>query len=292
MDAKSPECPTPEDEFVNETAKEIVDALLYKPDVHVIGVGGCGCNTIEHITEQNMDSVKTVAINTDDRVLDDLNVDRQMLIGKEVTDGNGAQGDHTLGKRAAQKSEAQILKTIEEADMVVIAAGLGGGTGGGASKVIADIAKRNGKMVFTYAVMPFSSEKERHDRAEDVLDQMSKISNATTVFENDKTLTCGEQSMADAFALADKMLHRVVKKIKMNYITEFFDEIGLDAMGLSENISDVENDKEGEEEVEEPPVLKALKYVDKNGDDEPERPEPEVDDGEPKLEDFLENYAQ
>ncbi len=290
MDGKSPEYPSLEEEFVDKTAEDIVNALLYEPDLHVIGIGGCGCNTIEHISEQDMDNVKTVAINTDDGVLEDLKVDRQMLIGKDLTDGNGAQGDTTIGKRAAEQSEEQILKTIDEADMVVIVAGVGGGTGGGASKVIADIARRNGKMVFTYAVMPFSSEEKRYNRAESIVDDMSDLSDATTVFENDKTLTHGEQSLQDAFALADKMLYRVVKKLKMNYITEFFDEIGLDAMGLSENISEIESDEEGEKETEEVPVLEALKYVEENGDREPEGPDERENLEEPKLDDFLENY--
>ncbi len=290
MDGKSPEYPPQEEEFVNKTAEDLVNTLLYEPDLHVIGVGGCGCNTVEHISERDMDNVKTIGINTDDTVLDDLNVDRQMLIGKELTDGNGARGDPSIGKRAAEQSEEHILETIDEADMVVIVAGVGGGTGGGASRVIADIARRNDKMVFTYAVMPFSSETERYSRAETIVEDMSDLSDATTVFENDKTLTNGEQSLQDAFALADKMLYRVVKKLKMNYITEFFDEIGLDAMGLSKTISPSE--EEGEKESQEVPVLEALKYVEENGDRKPEKPEDDNRENieEPKLDDFLENY--
>ncbi len=287
MEEKSPEYPSPESEFLDETAGEIVDALLYEPNLHVVGVGGCGCNTIEHITEQGMNNVKTIAVNTDERVLEDLKADRQMLIGKDLTDGKGANGDPKVGKRAAQRSEEQILSTIEESDMVVVVAGLGGGTGGGASKVIADLAKRNGKMVFTYAVMPFSTEGEnRQKRAENILNHLSKLSHATTVFDNDQTLADGEQSVKDAFAMADKLLSRVVKNLKMDYITEFFEEIGLDAMNLTETISDVEY----EEEEKEPAVLEALKYVEKNKDEKPEKPRDE-DLEEPRLDEFLENYA-
>ncbi|MFP3871556.1 MAG: hypothetical protein ACLFVL_01590 [Candidatus Aenigmatarchaeota archaeon] len=289
MDAKSPEYPSPESEFLDSRAEDIVDALLYEPNLHVIGVGGCGCNTIEHITDKEMDNVKTIAVNTDEKVLEDMNADRQMLIGKELTDGKGANGDPKIGKRAAQKSEEQLLKTIDESDMVVIVAGLGGGTGSGASKVIADLARRNGKMVFTYAVMPFSVEGEkRQNRAEKMLDQLSKLSHATTVFDNDKTLSNGSRSMKDAFAMADKMLYKVVQNLRMDYITEFFGEIGLDAMDLSETISEVEYEEEGKK-VNEPPVLEALKFVEANADQE-EDEQVEENMEEPKLDDFLENY--
>lgn len=260
MEEKSPEYPMSEEEFVSETAEEILDSLLYESDLYVVGVGGCGCNTVEYITEKDVDSVKTVAINTDERVLGDLEADRQMLIGKDVTDGNGAEGDPALGKRAAEQSEGQILKTIDDADMIVIVAGMGGGTGSGASEVIADLAKRNGKMVVTYAVMPFSMEKERYEKAQSSLENVSELSNATTVFENDEALVHGDETPEEAFKMADRMLYRLVEKLKMDYIQEFFDEIGLDAMNLSENVSEAEAEKEAEQ----PPVLEALQYVGEN----------------------------
>ncbi len=266
MEEKSPEYPKSEEEFVSDTAEEILDSLLYESNLYVVGVGGCGCNTVEYIAKQDVDSVKTVAINTDEKVLGELNADRQMLIGKELTDGNGAKGDPSIGKRAAEQSEGQILKTIEDADMIVIVAGMGGGTGSGASEVIADLAKRNGKMVVTYAVMPFSAETERYGKAESALENISELSNATTVFENDKTLVHSDESPKDAFEMADRMLYRLVEKLKMDYIQEFFDEIGLDAMGLSQSVSEVESEKE--KKIQQPPVLEAIKYVDENKEEE------------------------
>ena len=277
MEEKSPEYPKSEEKFVSETAEEILDSLLYKSNLYVVGVGGCGCNTIEYIAEKDMDSVKTVAINTDEKVLGESDADRQMLIGKELTDGDGAKGDPTIGKRAAEKSEGQILKTIDEADLVVVVAGMGGGTGSGASEVIADLARRNGKMVVTYAVMPFSAEKKRYEKAESALERVSDMSNATTIFENDNTLVHSDESPKDAFEMADKMLYRLVEKLKMDYIQEFFDEIGLDAMGLSESVSDVE--QESEKQVKQPPVLEAIKYVDENKEEDQ------------SLDGKLENYA-
>ena len=286
MDNNGPEkpqdddLPDQEELFINGSAQEILDALLYQTKVYVIGVGGCGCNTVESITDSNMSNVKTIGINTDKKVLGDLNVDRQMLIGKEITNGEGAKGDPRLGKRAAELNEEQILKTIDDADFVVVVAGLGGGTGSGASQVVADLARRNGKMVVTYAIMPFSVEKHRYERAQKSVKEMSNISHATTIFENDKALNYGDKSPQEAFSMADRMLTDVVKHIKMDNITQFFDEVGLDALGLSETLSNIEKEKEEEQGVEKPPVLEALKYV-----------EEEESGNEETMNSFLEHYA-
>ncbi|MFP4051910.1 MAG: hypothetical protein ACLFVB_09245 [Thermoplasmata archaeon] len=272
------EVPDPDELFINGTAEKILDALLYQTKVYVIGVGGCGCNTVESITDSNMSNVKTIGINTDKKVLGDLDVDRQMLIGKEITNGEGAKGDPRLGKRAAKLNEEQILKTIDDADFVVVVAGLGGGTGSGASQVVADLARRNGKMVVTYAIMPFSVEKNRYERAQKVVKKMSNISHATTIFENDKALNYGDKTPQEAFSMANRMLENVVKHIKMDNITQFFDEVGLDALGLSKTLSNIE--KEEEQGVEKPPVLEALKYVEK-----------EESGNEENMNSFLEHYA-
>lgn len=282
MEDKNPEYPGPDEEFISETAEQVLDSILYDSNLYVVGVGGCGCNSVEYITGQEMDSVKTIAINTDERVLDDLEADKQMLIGKELTDGKGANGDIDVGRRAAEQSEEQILRAIDDADIVVLAAGVGGGTGGGASQVIADLARRNGKMVVTYAVMPFTAEKTRYNVAEDVLGDISQQSHATTVFENDETLVRSDEKPEDAFGIADRMLHRLVKKLRMSYVREFFEEIGLDAMGLSETVTEFDEEQEKERPQEEPAVLEALKYVSEEEGEEQE---------EPMLDNTLESYT-
>ncbi len=268
MDENSPdENPQPDEIFMEGTAQALIDGLLDKNTVHAVGVGGCGCNTIEYLKETDLENIKTIGINTDESILEDRNIDRQMLIGKEITNGKGANGNPDIGKRAAELNEKQILKAIDDADFVVVVAGLGGGTGSGASQVIADLARRNGKMVVTYAVMPFSAEKERFERAQSHLDQLSDMSQATTVFENDETLLHENKSPKDGFELTGKMLYEVVKCLKMEYINEFFHEIGIDLSGMSENFSSLMNqtgESEVEREAEEPPVLEAMKYVEDN----------------------------
>ncbi|MFW6040629.1 MAG: hypothetical protein ACOC85_02210 [Thermoplasmatota archaeon] len=279
MDLNSPESPKPEELYMEGTAQSLIDGLLHDNVIYVIGVGGCGCNTVEYIADQKLKNVKTIAINTDERVLGDLNVDRQMLIGKELTDGKGAEGDPAIGKRAAEMNEEQILKTLDGADFVIVVAGLGGGTGSGASYVISDLARRNGKMVISYAIMPFSVEKNRYKKAEIYRDKLSAVTEAMTVFENDKTLIHRNKSPEFGFELAGKMLHEVVKNLRMDYITEFFKEVGLDAFDLSETLSDFERElEESEKEAEKPPVLEALEYV-------------ENDQSNKTLDSYLETYS-
>ena len=281
MNVNSPESPQPEELFMEGTAQDLIEGLLHENSVYVIGVGGCGCNTVEYINKQNIKNVKTIAINTDERVLGDLDVDRQMLIGKDLTNGKGANGDPKIGKRAAELNEEQILKTLDGADFVVVVAGLGGGTGSGASYVISDLARRNGKMVVTYAIMPFKAEKNRYQKADIYREKLSAVSQAMTVFENDRALMHGNKSPKAAFDLAGKMLHKVVKCLRMEYVTEFFKEVGLDANGLSKNLSNIESELEEsgkEQKTEKPPVLEALKYVE------------EGESMEKNLDSYLESY--
>ncbi|MFO7792780.1 MAG: hypothetical protein R6W73_07370 [Candidatus Saliniplasma sp.] len=284
MSNKSPENPKLEENSMEGTVQELINGLLHESKVFVVGVGGCGCNTVQYINEKNMNDVKTIGINTDNSVLGNLNVDRQMLIGKELTDGNGANGDAKIGKRAAQMNEEQILKAIDKADFVVLVAGLGGGTGSGATPVIADLAKRNDKMVITYAVMPFSSEANRYEKASDHLDYLTEISHATTVFENDHTLLHDKKTLTEGFELTGKMLYKVVKRLKMECINEFFHEIGLDAIGISENLSSFENqitEREVESEsTEKPPVIEALSVIEGTKEET----------SEPTLDSFLETH--
>lgn len=239
--------------------EDILKALLYHRKVFVVGVGGCGCNVVEYITKQNMDNVKTIGINTDKGVLGGLDVDRQMLIGKGLTYGMGALGNPTIGKRAAELSEEQILKAIEKADIVLIAAGLGGGTGSGASNVVADMAKRNGKLVVSYAVMPFSAESDRTEIARDHLKELSRHSNATIVFENDNlTESYGEKTISEAMELPGRLLHQVVKRLKLDYVSEFMLQCGVDIENEVETISEIKKEAEERIEIVEPPVLQAM----------------------------------
>ncbi len=283
MTEENPKSPNTTKHGMEGAVEEILEALLYHRKIFIVGAGGCGCNIVEYITKQNMDNVKTIGINTDKSVLGDLDVDRQMLIGKGLTHGLGAMGNPTLGKRAAELSEEQILKAVEKADIVLIAAGLGGGTGSGASKVIADLAKRNGKLVVSFAVMPFSVEGDRIVKAREHLKELSLNSNATVVFENDNISKMhGDKSPQEAMELPARLLNQLVKRLKLDYVSEFFNQCGVDIENETETLSELKKEAQEVNRVVEPPILQALES----------RQEVLNDQSTPSLDFFLETYAR
>lgn len=269
MTEKNPkESPNTTKQGMEGVVEDILESLLYHRKIFILGVGGCGCNIVEYITKQNMDNVKTIGINTDNSVLGDLDVDRQMLIGKGLTHGLGAMGNPKIGKRAAELSEEQILKAFEKADIVLIATGLGGGTGSGASTVVADLAKRNGKLVVSYAVMPFSVEGDRSDMARNHLNQLSRISNATIVFENDNLLKeHSNENMSKAMELPGRLLHHMVKRLKLDYVSEFLNQCGVDVESEAETISEIRKESEAVKGIVGSPVIQAIESQSASMDD-------------------------
>ena len=260
----------------------MINDILEGTNVYVVGVGGCGCNTVEYITKQKMANVKTMGINTDKNVVNGLDVNVQMLIGGELTKGEGTQGDSNLGKRAAELNEEQILNALDDADMVVIVAGLGGGTGSSASKIIAELARRNGKLVVSYAIMPFSAEEDRHKKAKKHLKELSWASNATTVFENDKLVKMyADKPINEAMKLPGRMLHQLVNRLQMDCLVEFFQQCGVSTETQNEIYSEMEPELSEHKMYANAPMIKALGY--ENGSSK----EYEI----PRLDSFLENYS-
>ena len=110
--------------------------------ITVIGIGGCGCNTINMLYENNLStSVNLIAVNTDLAALNSLNVENKILIGEELTQGYGAGSNPDVGLQAAQESKEILTSAIQGSDIVIITAGFGGGTGTGASPLVARIAR-------------------------------------------------------------------------------------------------------------------------------------------------------
>ena len=114
-----------------------------KAKIYIVGVGGAGGNAINRMIDEGMRNVDFVALNTDAQDLDHNNSQIKLQIGKELTKGLGAGADPSIGKKAIEENKDVIAKTIKLADMVFIAAGMGGGTGTGAAPEIAKIAREN-----------------------------------------------------------------------------------------------------------------------------------------------------
>ena len=114
-------------------------------NIKVIGVGGGGCNAVSRMVEDGVRGVEFYVANTDAQVLEKIQVENKIVLGKELTKGLGAGGNPEVGRKAAVEAEADIREALSGANMVFIAAGMGGGTGTGAAPVIARIAKEHDK---------------------------------------------------------------------------------------------------------------------------------------------------
>ncbi len=141
--------------------------------IKVIGVGGGGCNAVNRMIESGVKGVDFIVANTDLQVLNNSKAPVKIQIGTELTNGLGAGANPNIGKEAALESRNEIEAALEGADMVFVTCGMGGGTGTGASPVIADIAQEMGALTVGIVTKPFSFEgKKRMEQAVSGLDEL------------------------------------------------------------------------------------------------------------------------
>lgn len=201
-------------ELEKEKIEEEFNIDLHQAKILVIGTGGAGCNTINALTEMGIEGAKTIAVNTDAKHLGITKADQRVLIGRETTRGLGAGGYPGIGRKAAEESRKELKSILEGADMVFITCGLGGGTGTGASPVIAEIAKSMGAIVIGTTTMPFKMEGTRIHKAEEGLMELRKVADTVIVIENQKLLKyCGDLSLKQAFGVADELISTMIKGI-------------------------------------------------------------------------------
>ncbi len=180
----------------------------------VIGVGGAGGNTVTRLHEIGVNGAETIAINTDKQALDMAKADKKLLIGKNITRGLGAGGYPDVAKRCAEESRDEIEEIIGEPDLVFITAGMGGGTGTGASPMIAKIAKRRGAIVVGMVSIPFRVERGRLLRAEQGLEALRKECDSVVILDNNKLLEFVPHLPIDkAFSVMDQLIAETVKGI-------------------------------------------------------------------------------
>lgn len=180
----------------------------------VVGCGGGGNNTVNRLTTIGIEGAQTVAINTDVKHLGVTNAHQKILIGRDLTRGLGAGGYPEVGRKAAEESERELRKVLENVDMVYVCAGLGGGTGTGASSVVARIAKEMGAIVIGCVTLPFKIEGARMGKAEDGLYQLRQVADTVIVIENDRLLKmAGNLPIDQAFSVADNLVSTIIKGI-------------------------------------------------------------------------------
>src|SRR5512136_831094 len=193
------------DENIDQSAK-----------IKVIGVGGGGSNAVNTMITCNIQGIDFIVANTDVQALRMSKAPTKIQIGAQLTKGLGAGADPSVGKDAAAENREQLAEVLGGADMIFIAAGLGGGTGTGAAPVIADVAKELGALTVGVVTKPFTREgRQRLSKAEQGVAELKKHVDSLIVIPNDRLLGLAGKSMSilDAFKPSDDVLRQAVQGI-------------------------------------------------------------------------------
>ncbi|MBF0277643.1 MAG: cell division protein FtsZ [SAR324 cluster bacterium] len=188
----------------------------FTPKIVVLGTGGGGCNVISKMVQLNVQFVDFVACNTDLKALAATRAPHKIELGRNLTRGLGAGADPEVGEKAAEESNYEIEKNIEDAHMLFIAAGMGGGTGTGTAPVVAKLAKERGILTVGVVTTPFLFEgKKRMRIAMEGITRLREYTDTLLVIPNDKLLDATTQttSLMDAFHLVDEVLINAIQGI-------------------------------------------------------------------------------
>ena len=191
-------------------AKNIKIPLI---DIKVIGVGGCGNNSVAKMINDDFDGVQFIFANTDKQSLDTIQSENSIYLGSEINDGMGAGANPEIGKSAAIASEEKIRNKIMGSKLLIITAGMGGGTGTGASPIIAKIAKDMGILTIAIVTTPFSFEGKKRDiNSQSGIEELKKTVDSLIIVSNNKLLeNYSDISFEDSFTMADKILKNTVQ---------------------------------------------------------------------------------
>lgn len=184
--------------------------------IKVVGVGGGGGNAVSRMADTKVRGVEFIVLNTDAQDLFHSNAHKKIHIGKNVTRGLGAGMNPDLGKRAAEESREEIQDLLKGADLVFITAGMGGGTGTGASPVVAEVAKDMGALVVGVVTKPFTFEGFQRARlAEEGLSQLAGKVDTLLTIPNDRVLSLVDKKtpLVRAFKIVDEVLNQAVQGI-------------------------------------------------------------------------------
>ncbi len=204
---------------------ELIDLLQrLRTNVKIVGCGGGGSNTIARIYAEGIAGAEMYACNTDAQHLLAIRAPHKILLGRRSTRGLGAGALPQVGEAAALEAEPEIKKVLEDANLVFVTAGMGGGTGTGAAATIAQIAKEMGALTVAVVTTPFKGEgRHRMENAEWGLERLRNVADTVIVVPNDKLLELVPRlSLNAAFKVADEVLTRAIKGI-----TELITKPGL-----------------------------------------------------------------
>jgi cell division protein FtsZ len=201
----------------------------------VVGVGGGGGNMIGHMISEGISGIEMIVANTDSQMLDHAQTCTKIQLGAKLTKGLGAGMKPDVGRESAIESYDDIRNALEGADIVFVAAGLGGGTGTGAAPVIAKIAKEIGALTISVVTKPFMFEQRKRMKvAMEGLEELKKESDSIVVIPNDKLLSIVDRNMGikDSFRLVDSVLAQAVSGTSGVILASGANDINLDFADL------------------------------------------------------------
>ncbi|MDA9913420.1 cell division protein FtsZ [Methylophilaceae bacterium] len=194
---------------------EVIDNKKQEALIKVVGVGGCGNNAVDYMIERNIHGVDFISVNTDLQSLKKSQANNIVQIGLHLTKGLGSGARPDAGKQAAIEDKEKLKDAIQDADMLFITAGMGGGTGTGAAPVIAEIAKELGILTVAVVTKPFSFEGKRNQVAEEGLKELRSYVDSLIVIPNEKLMNVlgADVTFINAFSAANEVLYNSVSGI-------------------------------------------------------------------------------
>ncbi len=211
--------------------------------IKIVGLGGAGGNVLDRLILDGADDTELVAINTDVQALTASVVTERVQLGRMTTRGLGAGGDPEVGYTAAEEGIDEIRKVVEGVQMVFICVGLGGGTGSGAARIVASLAKEQNALVVAFATLPFAFEgKRRRAQAEEALGALQRYADVVIHFENDRMSDAVSPlaGIQEAFSAADQTLSQSIRAIvglarRRGFVHIGFDELATALRGAGES---------------------------------------------------------
>lgn len=195
---------------------ELMDAFSENAVIKVMGVGGGGGNAVQHMVDSGIEGVEFMCVNTDVQALKKMGAKTSIQIGSSITKGLGAGADPGIGRQAAMEDRERIQEAIEGSDMLFLTAGMGGGTGTGATPVIAQIAKEMGILTVAVVTKPFGFERgKRMALADQGIKELNETVDSLITIPNDKLMpVLGKQtSVLEVFIKANDVLRGAVQGI-------------------------------------------------------------------------------
>jgi len=218
------------DLMIQERIEEM--ALLAKPRIAVVGIGGAGCNVVSWIKERGMIGGRLLALNTDAQHLTHSKADKRILIGEKLCRGYGCGGYPKKGEEALRESLDTVERELRDTNIVFIVAGLGGGTGTGASYALAEhLRSETNKLLIGVVTLPFSIERVRLNIARKGLIKLLKVCDTVVAIDNNKLVrVAGKLSFIEALGVANELVGVFVKDITETITTASL--INLDFIDL------------------------------------------------------------